>query len=208
MADNYSDIDAIHEDYKKEKESSDTLVKKIPTNVKLIALGAIMACIWYFILTHNDWKKGLLIIAGILIAVYLFATSEEGGRRELTELELRTLLWKQLRFYQLNPFGNHYVVPDGEIKFLPNVARWTVGDQIKYRTFSVAIIKRNSLVDYYGCDVNVFTGDIMKIQEGYFTGRERPHIKYIESEDVARKKRYDQTLNVKRTAGAGGGVQP
>lgn len=197
MAEEYSDIDAIHEDYKREKKSEETVINKVPGNVKVMVVALAVICIWYFGLTHNEWTKGLLIIAGVLLAVYMWATSEQGSQKELTDLQLRTLLWKQLRYYQLNPFGNHYVIPDGEIKFLPNVARWTVGEQIKYRTYSVAVIKRNGLWDYYGIDVNIFSGDIVKIQEGYFSGKEKPHIKYIESEDVARKKRYEHAVETK-----------
>jgi hypothetical protein len=198
MIDDYSAIDEVHEDYKKERKTQENLINKIPMNAKLIAAGLLMLTIWYFGFTHADWKKVFFISGAILVILYIWATSSEDVEGELTELQLRTLLWKQLRYYQLNPFGENYVIPDGQIKFLPNVARWTVGEKVKYRTYAIAIVKRNNLWDYYGVDVNVFTGDIVKIQEGYFKGTERPHVKYIESEDVSKKKRYEEAVGTSK----------
>lgn len=191
----YSEIDAIHQDFRKSKEEDTKVFNKIPPNMKVLFVIAICVVIWWFMIANKEWKTGALIVVGLLAAMYLWGAGDVGGRRELTDLELRTLLWKQLKYYQINAFGSHYVIPDGEIKLMANVARWSVDEQVKYRTYGVEIIKRNGLKDFYAMDVNIYTGDIVKIEESYFSGKQRPHIKYIESEDVARKRRYDEIVN-------------
>lgn len=194
----YSDVDLIHKDYQKEKQTDEAIINQVPANVKVMAVGAAGLILYFFGLQNGEWKKALLFVGILLGGIYMWATSQQHtGEKEMTDLQLRTLLWKQLRYYQLNPFGSHYVIPDGEIRILPSVARWTVADSAKYRTYSVGILKRNNLFDYFGIDVDIFSGDIVKVAEGYFTGKERPHIKYIESEDVARKKRYEKAVDKK-----------
>lgn len=190
-------VDEIHEQAeKKVEEEKASVVGRIPTKVKwLLGIATLIAIYLIWNKTYS-LQKILLVLLGVYVLIYLIY-STEAVKKGLTDRELRIMLYEQLKWYQNNPFGDVFLVPQGKIILeLPTRKRWLEKEPWK-KTSAFSILKENMFREHWTAEQDINTGDIITFKKEYFDGRQAGDIIYIRSPEVEKERRYHETRGKK-----------
>lgn len=188
-------IDEIHEQAEKKLEDKRTsIAQKIPSKAKWF-LGIATLVAIYLIVTNRfvAWKVIAVLLGGFILVYLIY--SGEMNKGELTDRECRILLYQQLKWYQDNPFGDNFIIPQGKIILgMAGKKRWL--DKIPWkRAYAVSILKEGHSQENWTTEVDLYTGDLITARQEYFDGREAKDIIYIRSPEVEKEKRYKESIS-------------
>lgn len=193
-------IDQMYAELEKNKKERDkSLIKKMSPMSRWVVAIILGVLAYFMIIRKYDMTKGLIIFA-IIIGILYFIT-KGGSSRELTEQEIKAMLYKQLRFKQLHPFGDYYEIAPGTIKISrATVKRWMEGIQGAWRwETGFSTDSTEGPEDFFSAEQDPYTGEIIAIierPEG-FTGKEAAHIKWLETPEERAQRRYYERTGVK-----------
>lgn len=189
-------INQIHEELlkKEDDKKKEGMFDRIPyESRKWLGLG-IAAVLYYVYRNDVDLGKGILILGGALLIMFIFT---QGGSKEsrLTEQECAISLYKKLLWKQQYLLGKQRQLPKGEIFIdIAGKERWIEGKPWK-REIGFYIIPYNTkLIKHYSAEIDVWSGDIICIRNRVkrYTGSESPDLRYIASLDLQKEKRYHE----------------
>jgi hypothetical protein len=151
-------------------------LKGLSTNQKLMIGLAIAAVIYFFFLKSTDmptWQK-MLIVVGTAAGIIMFSSYGEDAARLLTDRELVTMLYDQLKWYQDHHFGGEYLIKQGTIKIdLESTPEWRDG-KILFQRRRVWIRPTGEQAIEYETRQDPYIGDLrgcIEVKAG-FSGRD------------------------------------
>lgn len=186
-----------------EKKRQGAKRKSVSAGTKKLLAGVVGSFVLYT--AWVGFNKGMMIAAGVVVGVIYFGDVGDTETKKMGERDLSIKMYKDLRWYQTNPFGNTYRINPGRLSLNPHCAvpEFTTPyghSDPWYREVGVTV-DTNGIKKVYSVQQELnYPGNIIGISEraGGFKGTEISKKTWVPSAELKAEKFKDKFLNKQR----------